>query len=471
MSSSRKNVVNQMTEINWGIFRAKFDGKEQTSFQRLCYALFRFEFDRPLGVFAFKNQAGIESEPIHVDGDVIGFQAKFTTTAISDLKQELIGAVETAKRYNPTLTKILLYVNQEFGESTNPARKDPSYKLAIEDAARKTGVKVEWRVPSHLDAQLMAPENAHLAQHFFSFEKGAFDLLEELVQHTNSILAPIRTEIPFGDKLIKIDRANATRQLLDQTTSTRIFLFAGSAGVGKTAVLKDFVTQLEGQVPLYIFRATEFDIGHINELFAAYGDFTITAFVEAHSDQQDKYVVIDSAEKLSDIADRSAFQDFLSTMLRYGWKVVLTTRSGYLSDLQFLLVNTYGLEVRTAMISDLSIEELVALGAQYGFTLPTNERLQDLLRNPFYLGEYLRYYASLVTGVTYSAFRDMLWQRQVTKSEHRTQNLHRRREETFLSLAFQRANQGHMHVKSDGLDSEALARLEVDEIIGFDASV
>ena len=66
-----------MQEVNWNNFQAKFQGREQKSFERLCYLLFCNEFNKPLGIFGYKNQVGIETEPIKYDGKMIGFQAKF----------------------------------------------------------------------------------------------------------------------------------------------------------------------------------------------------------------------------------------------------------------------------------------------------------------------------------------------------------------------------------------------------------
>jgi hypothetical protein len=66
-----------MQEINWGNFKAKFNGREQASFQWLCYLLFCQEFNQPLGIERYENHAGIETSPIKVGDDWIGWQAKF----------------------------------------------------------------------------------------------------------------------------------------------------------------------------------------------------------------------------------------------------------------------------------------------------------------------------------------------------------------------------------------------------------
>ena len=63
-------------DTNWNNFKVKFNNQEQVAFQHLCYLLFCKQFDKITGIFRFKNQAGIETNPVEKDGQVIGWQAK-----------------------------------------------------------------------------------------------------------------------------------------------------------------------------------------------------------------------------------------------------------------------------------------------------------------------------------------------------------------------------------------------------------
>jgi len=459
-----------MQELNWGIFRAKFNGREQASFQRLCYHLFLAEFNRPLGLFAYKNQTGIETEPLEYDGKLIGFQAKFFDARLSEKKKEMIDSIEKAKKENPKLDRLLFYVNQEFTESSIPGVKEPAYKTEIEKVASGHKLEIEWRVPSHFDAQLALEHNKHLAQHFFSNEKGVLDLIAELQQHADGILTPIRTCIPFNEHSIKIDRSNEIRQLQSALSETPVVLIAGSAGTGKTAVIKDFYDALDQNMPKYVFKATEFNLTHINRLFEPYGNFTLSSFIEAHEGLASKFVLIDSAEKLSDIQDKSAFQEFIITLVKNQWSILLTARYGYLSDLRFQFIEAYDIQFKSIIIDDLNDEQLDGLSKRYKFSLPNNHRLQKLLKNLFYLGEYLRYYASFDSAVSYSDFRDLLWSSQISKDSYRKDNTHIRREELFLKMAQTRATQGNMFISPQGFDRNVIALLEGDEIIKYDSS-
>jgi Cdc6-like AAA superfamily ATPase len=103
-------------------------------------------------------------------------------------------------------------------------------------------------------------------------------------------------------------------------------IVSGEAGVGKTAVIKDLYNEVKDKTPFFVFKATEFNVPHINQLFKDYGAFTLSDFVREHEEFAEKYVVIDSAEKLTDLVRPEVFQEFLSTLLSGGWKILFTTR-------------------------------------------------------------------------------------------------------------------------------------------------
>jgi len=222
-----------MIDINWNIFKVKFNEKEDKAFERLAYLLFCTEHGINTGIFRFKNQAGIETEPINYNDQIIGFQAKYYDTKLADNKNDIIDALEKAKRENPDLNKILLYTNQELAESTKKGVKKPQYQLDVEKKAKEINVTLEWRVPSHLEQQLSLPVNHHLAEFFFSLGKNIIDFLDELKAHAENILIPIQSSIPFAGTTIKIDRGKLLTDI--ENTSSAVTIIGGTGGSGKTA--------------------------------------------------------------------------------------------------------------------------------------------------------------------------------------------------------------------------------------------
>jgi hypothetical protein len=63
-----------MVKINWDKFKVKNEDYRK-SFEELAYFLFCRKFKRNTGIFRYKNQTGIETEPIKENRKLIGFQA------------------------------------------------------------------------------------------------------------------------------------------------------------------------------------------------------------------------------------------------------------------------------------------------------------------------------------------------------------------------------------------------------------
>jgi tRNA uridine 5-carbamoylmethylation protein Kti12 len=104
--------------------------------------------------------------------------------------------------------------------------------------------------------------------------------------------------------------------------SEHVLILSGVGGVGKTALIKKLYEQLNEKIPFYIFKATEFELTNINDLFT-YLNFQ--DFVDAHKEDNHKIIVIDSAEKLLDLKNTDPFKEFLSSLIQSKWKLIFTT--------------------------------------------------------------------------------------------------------------------------------------------------
>src|SRR3989344_8161753 len=460
---------NMIQEINWDNFGAKFSSNKQAAFERLCYLLFCKEFNKDTGIFRFRNHAGIETNPIEKDGRIIGWQSKFYTTGLSGHKSDFISSIDTTKKRHPTINRIIFYTNQEFGQ--DPSGTDPQYKTEIENHGRSKGVEIKWRTGSYFESPFVSEQNFSVAQHFFSLKKGILDSIAELYTYTESVLKPIRSEISFDGNRIKLNRSAIVGSIKDTVRTSPLVILGGGAGVGKTAVIKDLHDAVRESAPFFVFKATQFKgISNINQLFKNYGEITSSEFINEHKDIPEKYVIFDSAERLSEIEDQDEFRTFLSNLVENGWSVIFTVRHSYLDDLRFQLKEFYGANFTSLNIPELSIEEIGQISKEHKFVVPKNERLANLLLTPLYLSEYLQNYADIKEDTSYADFREIIWRKQIQNSSYQLNNLHRRREECFLKIARQRANEGGFFVKTTESDHDALQKLEVDEIIKYDSS-
>jgi hypothetical protein len=230
--------------MNWKIFGLKYDHRETWAFEQMSYLLFCAEFNSRIGLFRYKNQTGIETEPIEKDGKYYGFQSKYYTTSIAVNKDNIIDSIKKAKSKNKQLDEILFYINQELSESTTKSKKKSQYQLDIEKAAKTEGINIQWRVPSHLELQLSLPDNKYINNIFFSLDPNEGDLLDEISKHNENILQAIQTEISFGDKQIKIDRSFISELQQNNNDATILKdMIRLSHGLGKRVIAEGIETE------------------------------------------------------------------------------------------------------------------------------------------------------------------------------------------------------------------------------------
>ena len=190
-----------MIKPNWEIFRAKFSENPQHNFEWFCYLLFCKEFNRPYGIFRYKNQSAIETNPIELGDEVIGWQAKFYESSLSNHKKDLLSSVEKSKRDYPKITKFLFYTNQEWGQNKG---EKPQGLIEIEEKAQELNILLDWRTASYFESEFVAVQNEIFSKHFFTSEKSIFALLEEQQNHTQNILQEIQTNFYFNNKSFEL---------------------------------------------------------------------------------------------------------------------------------------------------------------------------------------------------------------------------------------------------------------------------
>jgi hypothetical protein len=443
-----------MIKADWNIFKAKFTDNPQKNFEWLCYSLFCREFKKDKGIFRYKNQSAIENNPIKEGEETIGWQAKFYSDSLAKTtcKTDVIDALEKAKRDYPNITKFIFYTNQEWGQNKG---KEPKGKKDIEKKASDLGIELIWNVASYFESPFVSTNNEIIAKHFFSLDKSIFDLIKNQQAHSENILNEIQTAIVFNNQNIKINRSGDLEKI--KISQEKVLILSGVGGVGKTALIKDFYEKTKGKTPLYLFKATEFELRNISEFFAGY---SFQDFLDSHKEEADKIIVIDSAEKLLDLKNTDPFKEFLSILVKENWKIIFTTRDNYLEDLNYQFFEIYKIAPLNINIQNLDITELSSLSSTYNFTLPNDERLVDLIRNPFYLNEYLKFYKE-GEQPNYTEFKDKLWSKIIIKSKPT-------REQCFLKMAFQRATNGQFFIIPD-CESGILDELKKDGILGYES--
>ena len=453
--------------MNWKIFEIKFDKKETWAFEQLSYLLFCEEFNNRIGLFRYKNQTGIETEPIEKGGKYYAFQSKYYTNSISNNKRDIIDSIKKAKSKNNQLNELYLYINQEISESSSKDSKKPNFQLEIEKVAEDEGLTIQWRMPSHFERQLSLPQNKYINELFFNIDPNEGNLIDEIFHHNTNILRAIQTEILFEDKHIKIERSSFIKEIKDAIEKDENVIISGDGGNGKTAILKEFYSKYYKEIPFCIFKATELNVNHINDIFYLEHKYTFVQFLNAYKDELCKIFVIDSAEKLVELSNNEILINLIEELKENSWNIIFTTRYVYLNDLTFLLKENYDLPFRVVKVSLISSNKLKLIAKEHNFSLPDNQKFIEILRNPFYLKEYLQQYSNINKQGTYQDFIKLLWKKRI-QSTIQKDNLHLERERCIITIAKERAERGHFYINGDNLPQKALFQLKQDEIIEYD---
>lgn len=454
--------------MNWKIFGLKYDKRETWAFEQMSYLLFCAEFNNRIGLFRYKNQTGIETEPIEKDGKYYGFQSKYYTTSIADNKNDIIDSINKAKSKNKQLDELFLYINQELSESTTKSKKKPQYQLDIEKVAKTAGIIIQWRVPSNFELQLSLPDNKYINDIFFSLDPNEGDLLDEISKHNENILQAIQTEITFRDKQIKIDRSSVVESISNASQNKNNIIISGEGGCGKTAIFKEFYNSYFKKIPICVFKANELNVKHINDIFHIDHKFTFAQFLNAYKDEPLKFFVIDSAEKLAEISNNDILTTLIQKLKDNDWNIIFTTRYAYLNDLTFHIKENYQLPFEVNDVSLIGSDELKSLAVVFKFSLPDNQKFSERLRNLFYLREYVQQYSNIDKQGNYKGFIDLLWKKRIQNSAVQKDNLHLEREKCIISISKKRCETGRFYISSDDLPQSALFQLKQDEILGYD---
>lgn len=446
-----------MIKPDWNIFKAKFSENPQNNFEWLVYSLFCREFNLKTGMFRFKNQRGIETEPTQHDEEYIGWQAKFYDTPLSGHKADFIKMLDNTKKSHPNITQLIVFTNAEWGQFKG---KEPQTKTDIDRHAKKKNIKLEWRCASYFETPDVISENKDLYSYFFSLSQSVYEKLDMFHKHSNRLMSRISSYIEFNNQKITIDRTSIKESLLQ--SSSQVVLLTGNGGVGKTAIVKQIYEENKNSDNVYyVHKASEFNVSKVSDFLF---EIDLDEFIKIHENISNKVIIIDSAESLLSIKNSEPFNEYLEALLAADWKIWFTTRDQYKNDFSFLLVQSYRALYEDINVPLLSSIQLKEIASTYHIELPQDDKLKDLLRNLFYFKEYLRFYEKNI-HLDYNKFRDSLWPQVISKNNPRRAAL-------FIEIAKKRANTGNFFVNigTEPLEQTILEELIEDGILVNDQS-
>lgn len=457
------------TSVNWKAFEYKFSDNPQRAFENLTYYLFCNEYGQKYGISRYFNQPHIETNPIHVGNKIIGFQAKYYTdsVAMSSKEKELSEAVEGAARSYPGITTLYFYISREFSPSSEKDIVKPAYQTNIENTAKELGITIEWKGPSNIEAQLMQDKRLTICRNvFFQVDSAVQECCESLKKHKEDIFNHIRTQVSYKDKTIVLDTNDI---IIDSflKSNNQILVIDGEAGTGKSALIKKDLVSIDNNTIVLAFRCTDMDVSDKRNFLLTYGSLVIDEVLKVYEETENRILYVDAVEKYFILENQQTFEDLLQVFISAGWKIILTIRTAYVESFHNLMLN--GICVQSYHVDPISNKLLYELSDTYGFVLPSDKKLTDILRIPFYLGLYLtldNIEDAELSALNREVFEEKIWDEIIRNNRMRKNNLPTRRENALVFITKEMLkNESYSYMIQPGDDHDALFELEQNGVI------
>lgn len=457
------------TSVNWKAFEYIYSDNPQRAFENLTYYLFCHEFNQKNGIFRYFNQPHIETNPIRLDDKIIGFQSKYYADSVtmSSKESELIEAVKGAAKAYSGITTLYFYISHEFSPSSKKDIVKPSYQVSIENVAQNLGIEIEWRGISNIEAQLMQDSQLTVCRNvFFQVDSAVQKCCESLDRHKNDIFDRISTNVMYKGNKIVLDH-NALNLDIFLNSSDQILIVYGDAGSGKSALIKQAVTHLSDGTAFLAFKSTDMDVDDKLKFLNLHGTLVIDEVLDVYKEADNRILYIDAVEKYFVLEYQQTFEDILQVFMNAGWKLVLTIRTAYKESFHNLLLNEA--KVQQYHVDSLSYDKLSELSITYGFRIPRDKKLTDILCAPFYLGLYLaldNLEDEEMLALNREAFEKKIWEDIIRNNRKRKNNMPTRREDALTSITREMLqSESYLYVIQATDDHEALSELEQSGVL------
>lgn len=449
----------ERTYPSWEMFKAKYPSEQlqRDRFEDLARSLFCDRFGLEYGILQCHNHAGNETQTITYESDVIGFNAKFFEKGID--ADQIIASIETAHKRYPEQSRMLVYTNVPFGNPPK-GREKTRAQQKVEEYASSVGIDVEWIMDKMILDHAIKLDWVY--DYFFALDSPLEQVLEFEESNTKSILAPIRTALSLNGAAIKINFTYEETRVLDAIKGRKHIVIYGEGGCGKTALLKSIYEEWGKSIPFCIRKGQDIKNASLDGLF----NRGIDTFLKAYNNASTKVMIIDSAERLQDLDDRSTFESLITTLRDAGWILVFTVRDAYMGVLLEDLGFSLDIFPETIQINPLTKDKLASLATSYDFKLPENESFQNRISTLFYLDSYLKLCnsSSLNKEDDYSKFSERIWKEKIS-GRTTTRGLDTKRSQTFIEFITRRISSDTFYLNDNLFDPEITQLLINDEVL------
>ena len=272
-----------------------------------------------------------------------------------------------------------------------------------------------------------------------------------------------------------IDRTEQLANISELYGANDFLFVTGARGVGKSGVVKDFISTKGKDVPVFYLRAEDLDKSHLNDVFTSIGMKSTLGQIEGYfSLLKEKILVIESLEKVLELNHQDAFVGLLQYIKKQsGWTIIATGRDYAYQQLTFNFLQPSAIQFNSVNIEGLTKEQVEQVCEHIPelTRLISNDSLAELLEVPFFIEIAVRAIgngAQFKSGDTEVDFRNTVWATVISKETDRKSGMPDKRRTTFINIAKQRAKKMLFGIRASEFDPEVVAKLEEDNLIHRD---
>ncbi len=290
--------------------------------------------------------------------------------------------------------------------------------------------------------------------------------ISKLREDSSIIIEPFTSSIED----FHLDRSEKLEEVSEVSVKNQFTIVSGGAGVGKSALIKDYLQRFYNDAEVFVFKAEQFNEVTLPHVFTKLGvNDSITDILSSIGYLKEKLIVIDSLEKLLEANPENAFQQFLTKIKAYkDVKVIMTSRAYAVN----LILQKYHIPKTGIVDIELLSDTELDLAKKHFPNLESyfnNPGLKEILRSPKYLEFAVRTIDVKdfeVENLSIVEFKSKLWNQIIEKSTVTGSGIARKRGKAFSNVALKRAKLMRLFVEpDDGIDESEIDDLLDDHIL------
>lgn len=292
---------------------------------------------------------------------------------------------------------------------------------------------------------------------------GSLYLADDIRKRNEALLSHVHDEIYINDKSWRVSRTDLISKISDLINNQKDIVLTGEGGSGKSAIIKEFCQS--SQFPIVYFKAEQFNVESLNSLFSFSRDYNIAEVKDYFKSELKKYIIIDSAERLLRLKEKTNLELFVNTFHTDGWHFLFCSRNSSDKEIILLLNRILNHDLSIIRIGLLSDKDLADFGKSTKISLPDNKHLRAQLRNLFYLSRFAETKGNSSKDI--NEFKDSIWNQKVCGAPDEIPAIRYAREQCLFSI-IKRYNETKLYtvpIDDLNINYDALDGLVRDEVL------